>query len=65
MLTERLEGKTKTCDDAEMSLCHLTKTLDDLRTNFNGAKSHADSVMGDNDKLHIENSTLKSNLEIY
>ena len=49
MLQERLDAKTRTCDDAERSLRHLNKTLDDLRTNFDGAKSHADSVMGDND----------------
>ena len=35
MLREQLEQRTKMCQDAENSISHLNKTLEDLNFNFN------------------------------
>ena len=35
--------------DAESSMKHLTRTLEDLKSNFEGAKQHSELVMADND----------------
>ena len=51
--------------DAESSMQHLTRTLEDLKTNFEGAKQHSELVMADNDQLRAENRTLNCNIEVY
>lgn len=44
---------------------HLNKTLEDLTTNFEGAKTHSSQVMAENDRLRSENSQLFENLKVY
>ena len=51
--------------EAESSMKHLTRTLEDLKSNFEGAKQHSELVMADNDSLRAENRTLNSNIEVY
>ena len=63
-LAEKLDNKTRACLDAEVSLKHLDKTLEDLRVNFDRAKEHADLVMNDNDSLRNDNNALKNTVEI-
>ena len=58
LLQEQLESKSKVSMDAENSLRHLSKTLEDLKEGFEGARSHADAVMEDNDKLRHQNQVL-------
>ena len=48
-MKEQLESKTRLCLDSEVSIAHFVKTLDDLRTNFEGAKINASQVMQEND----------------
>ena len=37
LVREQLEQKTRMCQDAENSISHLSKTLEDLNINFNHA----------------------------
>ena len=65
LLSDQLNKKEKLCMDAESSMKHLTRTLEDLKSNFEGAKQHSELVMADNDQLRAENRTLNSNIEVY
>ena len=65
LLREQLDQKTKSCTSAEISLIHLNKTLDDLKSTFTGAKQHAEMVMGENDQLRADIRGLNGNLEVY
>ena len=64
-IREQLDQKSKTCTSAEVSLIHMNKTLDDLKSNFNGAKEHAEMVMGENDQFRADIRGLNGNLEVY
>ena len=65
LLSDQLNKKERLCMDAESSMKHLTRTLEDLKSNFEGAKQHSELVMADNDQLRAENRTLNSNIEAY
>ena len=43
----------------------MNKTLEDLKENFTGAKSHAETVMVENDQLRADIRGLNGNLEVY
>ena len=44
-------------------MAHLSKTLDDLRVNFEGAKTNANQVMHENDHLHGQMRTNEDRIE--
>lgn len=57
--------KSRQYSDKEISMQHMNKTLDDLKANFEGAKNHSNSVMGESDQLRSENRQLYENLKVY
>ena len=64
-LREQLESKSRLCADSEVSLAHLSKTLDDLTKNFESAKKNAEQVMSENDKLRADMRINNTNVKVY
>ena len=65
LFSDQYAQQKKMSEEAELSMQHLNKTLEDLKQSFEGASQHANVVMRDNDQLRVESRAQSSNIEIY